>query len=72
MSTGNARLGLNNTFQQHLVEVWPMIVPVAPGDVNDLFVRGIIAVVAPIDMKTGAIEMDKTGHQPEVLGSSWL
>ena len=35
---------------------------------NDLRVGLLVAVVAPVDMKTGAIEMGKTGRQSEALG----
>jgi hypothetical protein len=37
-----------------LVEVRAMIPTIAVGDVHDLFVRSLIAVIPAIDMETGA------------------
>ena len=46
-----------------------MIPTVAPGDVHDLLLGLLVTVVAPIDMKTGAIEMGKARRQAQALGS---
>ena len=45
-----------------------MIPTIARGDVHDLFVRRLRAVIAAIDMKTRRIEMAERGRQPQTLG----
>jgi hypothetical protein len=45
-----------------------MIPAVPPGDVHDPFLGFFITVVAPIDMKAGAIEMGKAGCKAQTLG----
>ena len=65
---GNAGLVLDNQVQHHLVEIRPMIPAVPLGDVHDLFLGLLVAVVAAIDMKARAIEMGKGGRQPQTLG----
>ena len=50
-------LVLHDQLQHHLVEVRAMIPTIALGDVHDLFVRRLRAVIAAIDMETRRIEM---------------
>ena len=45
-----------------------MIPTIALGDVHDLFVGGLIAVIAAIDMETRRIEMGERGRQPQTRG----
>src|SRR5439155_18423918 len=47
----NARLMLHNQFQHDLVEVRPMIPAVPSGDVHDLVLGLLVAIVAPIDRR---------------------
>jgi hypothetical protein len=64
---GNPRLVFHNQVEHHVVEVGPMIAAVASRDMNDLFIRLLAPVVAPIDMEAGAIEMGQGRCQPEAL-----
>jgi hypothetical protein len=66
---GHARLVRHHEFPHHLVKVWSMIAAVAPGDVHDLCVRGLIAGVVPIDLHTGAIERGQARCTSSALGS---
>jgi len=45
-----------------------MISTIAMGDVYDLFVRRLRAVITAIDMQTGRIEMAKRVRQPQTHG----
>ena len=45
-----------------------MIPTIALGNVHDLFVGGLIAVIAAIDMETRRIEMGERGRQPQTPG----
>ena len=58
-------LGLHHSLQHHLVEVRAMISTLARGDVYDLFVRRLRAVLPAIDMKTRRIEMAARARQPQ-------
>jgi hypothetical protein len=58
-------LVLHHQLQHHLVEVRAMIPTIAVGDVHDLFVRRLCAVIAAIDMKTRRIEMAERARQPQ-------
>jgi hypothetical protein len=64
---GNPRLVFHNQVEHHVVEVGPMIAAVASRDMNDLFIRLLATVVAPIDMEAGAIQMGQGRCQPEAL-----
>jgi hypothetical protein len=64
---GEAGLVLDNQVQPHLIESRALIAAVAPGDVNDLLVRSLVAVRAAINVKAGAIEMSKGRHEAEPL-----
>ena len=44
-----------------------LIATVASGDVHDMLLRLLGTVVAPINMKTGAIEMRKAGRQAQAI-----
>ena len=44
-----------------------MIAAIAAGDVNDVFIRLLVTVIAAIDMKTGAIEMCKAGRESQAF-----
>ena len=46
-----------------------MIPAIPSGDVNDLFLGFLVAVVAPIDMKARRVEMDHSGGKPQALGA---
>ena len=46
-----------------------MIPAVPSGHMNDLFLRLLVTVVAPIDMNARALEMGKAGCKPQALGS---
>jgi hypothetical protein len=46
-----------------------MIPAIVSGDVSDLFLGFLIAVVAPIDMKARRVEMDNAGCKTQALGS---
>ena len=61
-------LMLHDQLQHHLVQVGAMIPTIAVGDVHDLFVRGLSAVIAAIDMETRRIEMGERGRQPQTRG----
>ena len=52
-----ARLGLDDQFQHDVVEVRAMIATIALGQVNDLFRGWLVAVIAPIDMKTRPLKV---------------
>ena len=52
---------LDDQLHHDVVEVRPMIPTVPSGDVADLFRGRLIAVVAPIDMNTGAIARRTSG-----------
>jgi hypothetical protein len=65
---GDTGLVVNNQVEHHLVEVWALIPTVATGDVNDMLLRRLVTVVAPIDMKTGTVEMGKAGRKAQALG----
>jgi hypothetical protein len=67
---GDACLMLDDQLQHDLIEVGPMIPAIPAGDVNDVFLGLRVAVVAPIDMETGAIEMRKAGRKAQALRSS--
>ena len=58
-------LVLSHQLQHHLVEVRAMVPTIALGDVHDLFVRRLRAVIAAIDMKTRCIEMAERARQPQ-------
>ena len=45
-----------------------MIPTIATRDVHDLFIGGVAAVIAAIDMEAGSIEMDKLRGQAQTLG----
>src|SRR5215510_7018188 len=45
-----------------------MIPTIARGDVHDLFVRRLLAVITAIDMKTRCIEMAQPACQPQTRG----
>src|SRR5215510_15655033 len=45
-----------------------MVPAIALGDVHDLFVRRLSAVIAAIDMKTRRIEMAERARQPQTRG----
>src|SRR5215475_9228306 len=64
---GDAGLVFDTQVQYHLVEVRSLIPTVAPGDINDVRIRLLVTIVAPVDMKTGAIEMGKAGRQSQAL-----
>jgi len=61
-------LVLHDQFQPDLVEVGAMIPTLAVGDVHDLFVRRLRAVIPAIDMKTRRIEMVQPACQPQPRG----
>ena len=61
-------LVLHHQLQHHLVEVRPMIPTIALGDVHDLFVRSLSAVITAIDMKARAYRDGvKRGRQAQTL-----
>ena len=66
---GNPRLMLDHQGQHDLIEVGPMIPNIAAREVHDLFVGGVVAVIAAIDMEAGAIEMHKARGKAQPLGS---
>jgi hypothetical protein len=41
---------------------------IAVGNMHDLFIGGLSAVIAPIDMETRRIEMGERGRQPQTPG----
>src|SRR4030095_11948648 len=55
-------------LQHDLVEVGAMIPTIALGDVHDVFVRRLIAVIPAIDMETRRIEMAASARQPQPRG----
>src|SRR4030095_14368160 len=55
-------------LQHDLVEVAAMIPTIALGDVHDMFVRRLIAVIPAIDMETRRIEMVERARQPQPRG----
>ena len=57
----------DNQVRHRLVEVQSLIPTVAPGDMPDVLIRLLVAIVAPIDMNTGAIEMCNAGRQAQAL-----
>src|SRR5262245_31672152 len=61
-------LVLDHQLQHLLVEVRAMVPTIAMGDVHDLFVRRLSAVIAAIDMKTRRIEMVEPARQPQPRG----
>ena len=64
---GNPRLVFNDQLQHDLVEIRAMISAIALGDVHDVLRGLIVAVIATIDMETGAIEMRKARRQAQAL-----
>ena len=60
----NTSLVLHHQLQHHLVEVGAMIPAIAAGDVHDLFVWSLSAIIPAIDMETRRIEMAERGCQP--------
>jgi hypothetical protein len=60
---GNPGVVFDDQGQQHLVEIRALISTGAAGDVHDGLIWLLVTVVAPIDMKTGAIEMGKAGRK---------
>jgi len=64
----NTGLVLHDQLQHDLIEVRAMIPTIAVGDVHDLLVRGLSAVIAAIDMETRRIEVGERGRQPQPLG----
>ena len=64
---GDPGLVLDDQISHHLVQVGPMIPAVTPGDVHDLRIGLLVAVVAPIDMETGAIERRKARRKTQAL-----
>jgi hypothetical protein len=65
---GDTGLVLHDQLQHPLVEVGAMVPPIALGDVHDLFVRSLSAVIPAINMETRRIEMAERGRQPQTLG----
>jgi DDE superfamily endonuclease len=63
----NTSLVLDDQLQHHLVQVRPMIPTIAVGNVHDLVVGGLIAVITAINMETGAIEVREGGARPKRL-----
>jgi hypothetical protein len=63
-------LVLSHQRQHHLVEVRAIGPTIALGDVHDLCVRRLRAVIAAIDMKTRCIEMAARARQPHTR-SRW-
>ena len=61
-------LVLHDQLQHHLVQIGAMIPTIAVGDVHDLVVRSLLAVIPAIDMETRRIEMAKRGRQPQTRG----
>ena len=61
-------LVLHDQRQHHLVEVRAMLPTLARGDVHNLFVRRLRAVLPAIDMKTRRIEMAECARQPQTRG----
>ena len=61
---GNASLVLDNEIEHDLVEIRAMVPAVALGDVDDLLVGRLRAVITAIDMETGTIEMGKGRREP--------
>jgi hypothetical protein len=57
-----------DSCQHPLVEVRAMIPPLAVGDVHDLVVGGLSAVIPAINMETRRSEMADRGHQPQTPG----
>ena len=45
-----------------------MIPTIATRDVHDLFVGGVVAVIAALDMEAGTIEMHKLRGKAQTLG----
>src|SRR6516162_11481004 len=64
----NARLVLDNQLPHDLVQVWPMVAAIPAGDMYDVVLGLLVAVIAPIDMKAGAIQMGKAGRKAQALG----
>jgi hypothetical protein len=60
-------LVFNDQLQHDLVEIRAMISAIALGDVHDVLRGLIVAVIATIDMETGAIEMCKARRQARAL-----
>jgi hypothetical protein len=61
-------LVLHDQRHHPLVEVGTMIATIALGDVHDLFVWSLSAVIPAIDMETRRIEMTERGRQPQTRG----
>jgi len=61
-------LVLYHQLPHHLVEVRAMIPTIAMGDVHDLFVRRLRAVLPAIDMQPRRIEMAERARQPQPRG----
>ena len=61
-------LVLDDQLQHHLVQVRPMIPTIAVGNVHDLVVGGLIAVITAINMEAGAIEVCEGGGKAQALG----
>lgn len=65
---GKPRVRLDHSGQHDWLAVGPMLPTIAARAVHDLCVGGIVAVVAAIDMATGAIEMREARDTPQTLG----
>jgi hypothetical protein len=64
-----ARLLLHDALHHDLVEVRPMIPAVPSGTRHNLFLRLLVAVVAPIAVNTRAIARGQAGRKAQALGS---
>jgi hypothetical protein len=64
----DTRLVLYHQLQHDLIEVGAMIATITVGEVHDLFVRNLLAVITAIDMETRRIEMPERGRQPQTPG----
>jgi hypothetical protein len=64
-----ARLRRHDARHDDLVDVRPLIPAVPSGHRHHLCLRRLVAVVAPIDVNTRAIEMGHAGRKAQALGS---
>jgi hypothetical protein len=64
---GETGVGLDHQLQPPLVQVGPMIPAIALGEVQNPRLGLLVAVRAPVDMDTGAIEMGKARREASAL-----
>ena len=64
----NPRLVLDDPLEHDVVHIGALIPTIATRDVHDLFVRGLVAVVAPVHMEAGRIERRTCGGEAQPWG----